>query len=105
MVATDQHQAHEAGHPTPMRYVQIAIVLLAITVAEVVVVIAEGFESLLVPILLILSTAKFALVVGYYMHLKFDARLFSALFIGGLLLAIAVMLAFISLFNNFTLPA
>lgn len=105
MATADQHQAHEAGHPSSMRYVQIAIVLLVITIVEVAVVIVESLGSLLVPILLILSTAKFALVIGYYMHLKFDARLFSALFIGGLLLAIAVMLALIALFNNFTLPA
>ena len=39
----------------------------------------------LVPILLILSATKFALVVLWFMHLRFDNALFSTLFTGGLM--------------------
>ena len=46
-----------------------------------------------------LSAAKFALVVLFYMHLKFDSRLFSGVFVGGLLLAVAVAVTLMSLFQ------
>ena len=60
---------------------------------------------LLIPVLLILSAIKFGFVIGYYMHLKFDHKLFSTMFLGGLFLAIGVMAALIGLFGNFTLPS
>ncbi len=92
-------------HPTPTLYAQIAGILLAITIVEVVVVIIDIGTLLLIPILLILSAIKFGFVIGYYMHLKFDHKLFSTMFLGGLFLAIGVMAALIGLFGNFTLPS
>ena len=97
-------QSGSSDHPTPKLYVQIAAVLLAITVLEVVIVIVEMPTMVLIPSLLILSTIKFGFVIGYYMHLKFDHKLFSTMFLGGLFLAIGVMVALIGLFGNFTLP-
>jgi len=46
----------------------------------------------------VLSAFKFALVVLFYMHLKFDSRLFAFLFSGPLLLALAVMIGLLFLF-------
>ena len=37
----------------------------------------------------------------YFMHLKFDSRLFSSFFVGGLLLAGAVLIALLALFHHF----
>ena len=105
-MATMQEQAHGAeGHPTPRTYVNIAILLSVITIVEVIVVIVDLSAVVLIPVLLGLSAVKFAFVIAYFMHLKFDARLYQALFLGGLFLAIAVMLALVALFDNFTLPA
>jgi cytochrome c oxidase subunit 4 len=92
-------------HPTPILYAQIAGVLLAITIIEVAVVVVDIGSFLLIPVLLILSAIKFGFVIGYYMHLKFDHKLFSTLFLGGLFLAIGVMAALIGLFGNFTIPS
>ena len=92
-------------HPTPTLYAQIAGILLAITIIEVVVVIVDIGTLILIPVLLILSAIKFGFVIGYYMHLKFDHKLFSTMFLGGLFLAIGVMAALIGLFSNFTLPS
>jgi cytochrome c oxidase subunit 4 len=47
----------------------------------------------------VLSATKFALVAMFYMHLRYDARLFSGLFVGGLALALTVFLAVLSLFT------
>ncbi len=105
-MATMQQQAHGAeDHPTPRTYVIIAVILSVITIIEVAVVIIDLSVLLVVPALIGLSAVKFAFVIGYFMHLKFDARLYQALFLGGLFLAIAVLLALVALFDNFTLPA
>ena len=57
-----------------------------------------AFRSVLVPVLLVLSAAKFTLVVMFYMHLKTDSRFFSFLFGAPLLLAMGVLLALLLLF-------
>ena len=46
-----------------------------------------------IPSLLIMSAVKFAIVVMFYMHLKFDHRLFRALFTGPLIVAATTILA------------
>ena len=52
-------------------------------------------------ILAILSSGKFALVVMVYMHLKYETKLFTILFLSGLLLATAVVFALMILFRSF----
>ncbi len=97
-----QHsQVHERPHPGPKQYIGIALVLTAITMIEVAVYYVEALKPALVPILLVLSSVKFALVVMFYMHLKFDHPLFRALFVGGLWLAISVVVALMALFQAF----
>jgi cytochrome c oxidase subunit 4 len=51
-----------------------------------------ALEAVLAPILIVLSLSKFLLVVLFFMHLRFDNRLFSTLFTGGFALAIAVFI-------------
>jgi caa(3)-type oxidase subunit IV len=90
-------QVHEAAHPTPARYIAIAVILTAVTAIEVAVYYMEALRGMLVPILLTFSALKFALVVMFYMHLRFDARLFSTFFVGGLMLGAGVMIALMAL--------
>jgi cytochrome c oxidase subunit 4 len=56
-------------------------------------------KPMLAPILLTLSALKFALVAMFYMHLKFDNRLFSWVFVGPLCFAAAIILALLALFS------
>jgi cytochrome c oxidase subunit 4 len=51
------------------------------------------------PILIPLSITKAVLVVLFYMHLKYDRRLFSGLFLIGVFGALAVILSFVLLFQ------
>jgi cytochrome c oxidase subunit 4 len=50
----------------------------------------ELSHNLLVVSLLVFSAAKFLLVVLWFMHLKFDSRIFSTMFVTGFLIAVAV---------------
>ena len=84
------HEAHAHAHPTAKKYVGIAIILTIITVIEVAIFYIPSMHPVLPPVLLTLSALKFALVAMFYMHLKFDSRLFSQFFAGGLLLALTI---------------
>ena len=95
----DIPRPREAAHPTPFIYLKVAVTLAALTGVEVGVFYIDALEPAFLAIFLILSVVKFVLVVLFYMHLKFDARLFSGVFVGGLLLALAVAVMILSLFQ------
>ena len=92
-------QHAERAHPTPFKYVAIALILSVITAVEVAIVYQDFLKDVFIPILIILSVAKFAMVVMFYMHLRFDSRLFSVMFVTGLLLAIGVSITLLALFR------
>ena len=89
-------------HPTEKQYVMVALVLAAITLAEVLVYYVESLEGLLVPILAVMSIVKFALVVLWFMRVRFDSRLFGRLFFTGLALALFCYIAVLSTFHVWT---
>ena len=83
--------AHGAeGHPSPSAYVTVGLILAVITVVEVAIYYVDMVEGALIAILLALSAMKFVLVVLWFMHLRFDNRLFSVFFAGALLLVVAL---------------
>lgn len=88
----------EQAHATTATYLRIAAILVMITLIEVGVFYVPAFHGVLVPLLLVLSAVKFALVVMFYMHLKFDNRFFAFLFGGPLLLALAVVMSLLLIF-------
>ena len=53
-----------------------------------------------VPSMLIMSAVKFWIVVMYYMHLKYDHKLFRSLFTGPLLVAALTMIGLLFLFSK-----
>ena len=85
------------AHPSSQVYVRIAIVLSIITLVEVVIWYVPTIRPVLVPALLVLSLAKFLMVVGYFMHLRFDSRLFRYMFAAGLVLTLGVYLALLAM--------
>jgi cytochrome c oxidase subunit 4 len=89
----------ENSHPSPSKYLIIAVILAIITGIEVALFYIEAVAPVLVPVLLILSATKFAMVAMFYMHLKFDEKLFSWFFVGGLVLASFVMVTLLALFG------
>ena len=93
----------EHEHPTWSTYWKVATVLTIITIIEVWCYYLPSFVStgFFVPTLLILSAVKFVIVVMFYMHLKYDAPLFRALFTGPLLVAAVTIIALMLLFGKF----
>ena len=92
-------RAHESGHPTPVTYAKVAALLGIITAIEFVIFYIEAIENVVVPMFLILSAVKFAMVSMFYMHLKFDSKIFSGFYVGGLILATSVIMALLALFS------
>jgi cytochrome c oxidase subunit 4 len=89
-------------HPGEGKYIKIALILAVITAVEVAFSYWEAVEGILAPSLIAMSIVKFAIVVLYFMHLKFDSRLFRRLFVAGLGLAIFVFTVFLSTFHVWT---
>ena len=91
-------EAGQHAHPAADVYLRVAAVLVILTVLEVGVFYVPAFHPVLVPVLLVLSAAKFTLVVMFYMHLKADSKFFTFLFGTPLLLAVGVMVALMFIF-------
>ncbi|HSQ32330.1 MAG TPA: cytochrome C oxidase subunit IV family protein [Gemmatimonadaceae bacterium] len=94
-------EMHE--HPTWKQYKWVAIILTLITFLEVGAYYWPPFVAspAFVPTLLIMSAAKFVIVVAFYMHLKYDHRLFRGLFTGPLIIAMATIVSLLFLFGKF----
>jgi cytochrome c oxidase subunit 4 len=87
------------GHASRSTYWLIAVVLGILTMLEVAVFYVPLLHSVIVPILLVLSAAKFALVAMFFMHLKFDKPILTTLFAGGIIVATAIIMAMMLLFG------
>ena len=97
-VAHNQHT-----HPTNKYYLVVGAFLIGLTVLEVFGYLGET-NKILPPgaataIILFLSALKFLLVVALYMHLKFDHKLFTGIFVFPAMLATLVIGAMILLFG------
>ena len=80
----------EAHHPGPRQYVFVAVILAIVTAIEVAIYYIPFLEDWLVPLLIAFLVVKFVMVVAWFMHLKFDSRMFRRLFLTGLILAFVV---------------
>jgi cytochrome c oxidase subunit 4 len=77
-------------HPEPRQYIVVAVVLAAATAFEVAVYYTSIPHPLLVAFLAFAAVFKFSLVVLWFMHLRFDSRIFRRMFLAGLGLALSV---------------
>ena len=94
-------QGHVAAagesHASVATYVRVAAILTAVTALEVGVIYIRSLTPIVVPLLLVMAAAKFTLVVMFFMHLRYDARPLSFVFVGPLIIAIVLALALIAL--------
>lgn len=95
----DHADAHDHAM-TDAKYIRIALILAAITALEVSTYYVD-FGPLFLPSLLIMMVIKFVMVVSYFMHLKFDSKVFSLMFYTGLGLAVSVYAVALATFKFF----
>jgi cytochrome c oxidase subunit IV len=96
-------QAHATEHhPGWKTYVIVGAILTLITAIEVSAYYTPAWETsrIYVPSMLFLSALKFVIVVMFYMHLKYDHKLFRALFSGPLAIAVVTIIALLILFGQ-----
>jgi cytochrome c oxidase subunit IV len=99
----------EHAHPTAGLYAKVGLVLFVLTALEVgLYEITYGghagssaaiIKPFFVPMLLLLSAAKFALVAMFYMHLKQDSKLFSGIFVVPLTIAAVIIVGLMILMS------
>ena len=104
---TTAHEAH--SHPTAAVYAKVGLVLFVLTALEVGLyeitygehagTFASTIKPFFVPMLLLLSAAKFALVAMFYMHLKVDSKLFTGLFVFPLTIAAIIIVGLMLLMS------
>ena len=99
MQSHNQHE--EKSHPSLKLYLGVGGILTVVTIIEVMIFYMSIPAGILVSLFIVLSLAKFALVVLFFMHLRYDHRIFGSLFTVGFFLAMGVGLAFLTLFANF----
>jgi len=110
---TTSEQAREAGHDSShdsghdsthgmsnSGYIRIALILAVITGLETSTYYID-FGPLFLPSLLIMMIIKFIMVASYFMHLKFDNKIFSVMFYAGLILAVGVYCTALATFKFF----
>ncbi len=102
----DGHDAHADDHrhkePSDRQYIWIAVILAVLTALEILSTEIGPQGSLLVPMLLVLMFIKFWIVASFFMHLRFDNRLFSFLFYLGLGFAVVLYSAMLATFQFWT---
>ena len=101
--ATDE--PHDEHHPSDAQYWKIGALLGVITLAEVSTYFITDppydheLAPLLIGSLIFMMVLKFIVIGAYFMHLKFDNRLFRNVFVAGLVLAVGVYLAVLTSFE------
>src|SRR5216117_1054509 len=88
-------------HATVGTYVLVALVLTGVTALEVGMIYVRQLAPIIVPLLLAMSAAKFALVALFFMHLRYEPRALAFLFVGPLILAAGLAVALMTLTGAF----
>ena len=99
--AHEPHASHESHGLTDMGYVQVAVALALITGMEVYASYFDWLGRAFLPVLLVLMVVKFFSVVLFFMHLRFDSKIFGWLFYTGLILAVGVYVTALFTFQFF----
>ncbi len=102
---TTDHDDHD--HPSDALYWKVGGMLGILTLLEVgtYFITDDPYSHELAPLLigglLALMVIKFITIISFFMHLKFDSRIFRFVFVAGLVLAVGVYLAVLSTFAYF----
>lgn len=103
-MSSETHEIMHDQHTHPVgatkTYWLIGIALILITGVEISAYFYEDlYGALATPTVLVLSALKFVLVVAFYMHLKYDSKLFTGVFLFPMALATLVIGSLILLYT------
>ena len=88
------------SHPGTKTYWIIGGYLFVLTILEIACYYLEDqLGGLVTPLIMTLSAAKFVLVVMFYMHLKYDSKMFTGIFLFPMALAAVVISSLIVLYH------
>ena len=91
-------QADAVHHPGVGIYLMVAVFLVVLTGMEITVFYVPALKTVIVPVLMILAAAKFALIAMFFMHLKYDSWTLSGIFIFPLVIAALLSASLLMLF-------
>ena len=91
---TELEQKNEMKHPP---YIRVFILLAVLTIIEVVL---AQLPIPRAPILIPISIIKASLVALYYMHLRYDNRVFAAIFGFGMIIGVGFLISLVVLLNS-----
>ena len=94
-------EPHAQDHASVATYVKVAVVLSVVTALEVGVTFVRALTPVIVPLLIGMAIAKFALVAMFFMHLKFDSKILTVVFAGPLIIAVGLVVALMTLSGAF----
>ena len=100
-LTTASEHSRAGEHATIGTYLAVAGILTAATGLEFGVIYVRRLAPVLIPLLLTLSAGKFALVVMFFMHLRYDSRVLTFLFVAPLVLATLLAVAVMTLTGEF----
>ena len=86
--------AHSGAPPTTARmHIYVALALAVFTLAAFGLALSGALPvGVLIPVILVFAVVQVALQVLYYMHLRWDSRVFAGFFLGALCLAVLIAL-------------
>lgn len=94
-------ESHGDDHRHDWDYIKIALILGAITAVEVAMYYVDVSTTALILTLIPMMAVKFGMVAWFFMHLKQDSRIFSRLFLTGIVLAVVVYAIVLLTFDEF----
>ena len=92
-------QAGAVHHPSVGIYLMVAVFLVVLTAMEITVFYVPALKTVIVPVLLALAAAKFALIAMFFMHLRYDSWTLSGIFIFPLVIATLLLVSLLMLFS------
>lgn len=94
------HEAHD--HPTDKTFIKVAIFLAILTALETSTYWwPKSLHTVAMITLLVMMAIKFFVILMWFMHLKFDSKLFGFLFYTGLVLAVGCYVVALLTFRFF----
>jgi cytochrome c oxidase subunit 4 len=97
-MSDDTYMAEARPHISNTVYLIVGGFLMVLTAMEITVAYIHALRPVMVPILVVLAIAKFALIAMFFMHLRYERWVLNSMFGFPLTIALGVFLALMGLF-------